>query len=108
MYYFENGNEAKKFNTRDGMAFKILKNKNIKKEKILDEICDTYKVSYEDVAYVGDDINDIGILEKVKMSFCPRDAHREVKQRVQYIMNTNGGQGVIREIVDTFLGDKVE
>ncbi len=49
-----------------------------------------------------------GILEKVKMSFCPRDAHREVKQRVQYIMNTNGGQGVIREIVDTFLGDKVE
>lgn len=138
MYYFENGNEAKKFNTRDGMAFKILKNKNIKigiitgestnivknrakklkmdilftgienKEKILDEICDTYKVSYEEVAYVGDDINDIGILEKVKMSFCPKDAHREVKQRVRYIINTNGGQGVIREIVDTFLGEKVE
>lgn len=30
MYYFEDGNEAKKFNTRDGMGFKILKEKNIK------------------------------------------------------------------------------
>ena len=36
------------------------------------------------------------------MSFCPRDAHKEVKERVQYVMNTNGGQGVIRDIVDSF------
>lgn len=136
MYYFEDGNEAKKFNTRDGMGFKILKEKNIKigiitgentnivkkraeklkldilytgienKGKVLDEICDTYKVSYEEVAYVGDDINDIEIIEKVKMSFCPKDAHKEVKERVQYVMNTNGGQGVIREIVDSFFRGK--
>lgn len=78
------------------------------KGKVLDEICDTYKVSYGEVAYVGDDINDIEILEKVKMSFCPKDAHKEVKEKAQYVMNTNGGQGVIREIVDSFFGGKNE
>lgn len=132
MYYFEDGNEAKKFNTRDGMGFKILREKNIKigiitgentnivkarakklkmdilftgvsnKGKVLDEICDTYKVSYEEIAYVGDDINDIDILKKVKMSFCPRDAHKEVKKKTRYVTKSKGGQGVIREIVDKF------
>ena len=132
MYYFENGNEAKKFNTRDGMGFKILRENNIKigiitgentnivrarakklkmdilfmginnKEKVLDEICNTYKVSYEEIAYVGDDINDIEILKKVNMSFCPSDAHRKVKKETKYVMESKGGQGVIREIVDKF------
>lgn len=132
MYYFENGNEAKKFNTRDGMGFKILRKNNIKigiitgentnivrarakklkmdilfmgidnKGKVLDEICNTYKVSYGEIAYVGDDINDIEILKKVKMSFCPSDAHRKVKKETKYVMESKGGQGVIREIVDKF------
>lgn len=132
MYYFEDGNEAKKFNTRDGMAFKLLREKNIKigiitgektnivenrahklkmdilyqgvtnKEEVLEEICCKYDVTYDEIAYVGDDINDLRTIEKVKMSFCPQDACKEIKRKAKYIAKARCGEGVIREIVDRF------
>ena len=99
MYYDELGNEWKKFNAKDGMGFKILRQNNIltgiitgenthiverraeklkldelyqgvtNKREILDKMVEKYNLSYEEVAYVGDDINDIAVLEKVRTIF---------------------------------------
>ena len=56
-----------------------------------------------DVLYVGDDLNDLDIIENIYLSFCPKDAAKEVRKKVKYILKTRGGEGVIREIVDKFL-----
>ena len=99
MYYDELGNEWKKFNAKDGMGFKILRQNNIltgiitgenthiverraeklkldelyqgvtNKSEILDKLVEKYNLSYEEVAYVGDDINDIAVIEKVRTIF---------------------------------------
>ena len=50
-----------------------------------------------------DDINDLDCLKVAGLSFCPSDACFEVKKSVGYILNKNGGNGAIREIVDLIL-----
>jgi 3-deoxy-D-manno-octulosonate 8-phosphate phosphatase (KDO 8-P phosphatase) len=54
----------------------------------------------ENVAYAGDDINDIDVLKLVGFSFCPSDAEDEVKAVSGYICDKKGGDGVIREIAN--------
>lgn len=60
-------------------------------------------ITLNDVAYIGDDINDIEILEKVKFSACPLDAVEEVKKIVDYICENKGGGGCVREFVNKIL-----
>ena len=104
MYYSENGDELKKFNTRDGMAFSLLRSKGIitgiitgenvdlnrrRAEKLqIDELhmgikdkvatvrmlSEKYKIPLDEIAYIGDDINDIPVLEEVGYACCPADA----------------------------------
>ncbi len=137
MYYFDNGLEAKKFNTRDGMAIKQLREKGIKvgiitgentnivknrakklkldylflgvdnKREVLEIICEKEKIDYQNVAYVGDDLNDLEILRKVGFSICPNDACREVKEICTYISSKDGGQGVIRDAVDNLIREAI-
>jgi arabinose-5-phosphate isomerase len=59
-------------------------------------------LTYEEVAYIGDDINDIDIMKSVKISACPSDAAVECKQCVNYICKAKGGEGCVREFV-TFI-----
>lgn len=130
MYYSENGDELKKFNTRDGMGIQLLREKGIKtaivtKEKtkivearanklkvdevyqgivdklsIFEELREKYSLEYSEIVYIGDDINDIPVLEKAGVSFCPNDAVDEVKNVSDYILSRKGGEGVIREVVE--------
>lgn len=133
MYYSENGDELKKFNTRDGMGFSFLKkqgiitgivtSENVKlnqrraqklKLDILEagcidklttvkKLCANYNIGLNNVAYVGDDLNDIEVIKNVGFGCCPADAMPAVKEQAKYIAKTNGGNGVIREIVDVIL-----
>ena len=130
MYYSENGDELKKFNTRDGMGIQLLRENGIKiaiitkentklverrsnKLKVddlfqgsdnklfaLEELKNKYNLDYSEIAYVGDDINDIPVLEKVGLSICPNDAITDVKRICDYITEKNGGDGVVREIYE--------
>lgn len=132
MYYSENGDELKKFNTRDGMGFKLLREKGIitgiitsesvelnrrRAEKLKLDIleagctdkvgavrkyCDQYGVALEHVCYIGDDINDIEVIKVVGLGCCPADAMPEVKAVADYVCQTKGGEGVVREVVDSF------
>lgn len=69
----------------------------------LDEILEKYNLSYENVAYMGDDIPDICILEKVALASCPNDAVKEVKAVCNFISSMNGGRGAVRELCDFVL-----
>lgn len=133
MYYSENGDELKKFNTRDGMGLRLLKERGIitgvitgeerelnrrrceklgidevhqgvkNKLEIVKELCNKYQVSSAEVLYVGDDINDLPVLTYVGFPCCVADAHSEVREAASYICENRGGGGAIREIADFLL-----
>lgn len=133
MYYTETGDEMKKFNTRDGMGIGLLhrlgfytaiitgenttivKNRAVKlgvhnvyqgvedKVAIMERLLEKYNLTYDEVAYVGDDMNDIELLKKVKCSFSVHDAIENVKNQVRYVTTASGGNGAVREIADLIL-----
>lgn len=130
MYYSEFGDELKKFNTRDGMGFKLLREKgvitgiltseNVKlnqrraeklkldiieagctdKLKTIKKICEGRNIDIKNVCYVGDDINDIEAIKAVGFGCCPSNAIDEVKVYASFIAPHKGGEGAIRDVID--------
>lgn len=133
MYYSEFGDELKRFNTRDGMGFSILRKKGIitgiitsesvdlnrrRAEKLkldileagcedkvaaVKRLCEKYSIPLENVIYVGDDINDLEVIGMVGYGCCPADAMPQVRSAAKYIAQAHGGEGVIREIVEKII-----
>ena len=133
MYYTENGDELKKFNTSDsaGVLFlKILKiktaiisgeksysvAKRAKKLKIdnvflgisdkvtvASKLKEKYQLKWEEIAYIGDDVNDILLLRKAGLSACPSSAEEYIKQEVDWVLTKKGGEGAFREFVQKYL-----
>ncbi len=129
----ENGHEYKTFNAKDGQGIVNLNNAGIitaiitarnngtvehraknlsikelhqgSKNKIetLEGIMNKYKISFDEIAYMGDDLPDICILEKVGLKGCPADAVEEVKAVANFISSKNGGRGAVREFCDYIL-----
>lgn len=60
-------------------------------------------LTFAQVAYIGDDVNDLEVLEKVGFSACPHDAHFSLVKVVDVVLQRNGGQGCVREFIDRFL-----
>lgn len=133
MYYTAKGDIMKKFHVRDGMGVTLLRKNNIptiivtkeetlmvrqwakkmkvgwlydgikQKELIFDEICKKFKITPDEAAYVGDDINDIRLLKKVGLSAVPNDGIKEAKAICNYVCHTNSGNGAFREFADLIL-----
>jgi len=133
MYYSESGDELKKFNTRDGMGIKLLQASGfvtafITREKtaiverrgqklavpevhqgvddkltVLTRLAGEYGLTLEQVAYVGDDVNDLEALRAVGFSAAPADAIPIVLQAVHYVCAKKGGEGAVRELTDLLL-----
>ncbi|MDN4606799.1 acylneuraminate cytidylyltransferase [Sporosarcina highlanderae] len=133
MYYSENGDMLKKFNTKDGMGLSMLKENNIilailtgensaivkkRAEKLgieevilgckdkvaaMDKLISKYNINYENVAFIGDDVNDLELLKKVGYSFSVADAIQIVKDSVDYVTFRKGGEGAVREVADLIL-----
>ena len=136
MYYSENGDELKKFNTRDGMAFSLLREKGISvgiitgenrelnrrraeklrldhiiqgctdKLSVIRSLCEKTGISLANVAYIGDDINDLEAIKAVGLGCCPADAVDEVRAAADIVTRAAGGGGVVREIAGLLLGQK--
>lgn len=68
------------------------------KAECLREYCEKRNILLQDVAYIGNDINDFEAMKLVGVKIVPKDAYEEVKQIANYITNAKGGYGVIREI----------
>ena len=133
IYHGNNGEELKKFNVKDGYAivnaqelgieFGIITGKeselvrtranelNIKylyqgiseKTLILDEIMQITGLQKEEIAYMGDDLNDIKIMKKVGFSGTPLDGVNEAKIIADFVSTKNGGEGAVREFIETIL-----
>ena len=72
---------------------------------ILNQWCDKLQISLDEVAIIGDDINDLSIMNEVGFSACPADAVLRVKQTVDLVLQTKGGRGCVREFIDFYLLD---
>ncbi|MBO5947308.1 HAD hydrolase family protein [bacterium] len=74
------------------------------KAPVVEELLEKYNLTKDEVAYIGDDINDIKPMELVKYAFAPQNANYKVKQlpHIQ-VISKNGGNGAIRELIDTLL-----
>ena len=133
MYYSENGDELKKFSTLDGLGMRLMREKGIlcgivtgentklvarRAEKlhldilkmgikdklaVVKELCGQYGISLQEVAYVGDDINDKELLEAVGFSASVPGAMDEVKAIVDYVTKRQGGSGAVREVIECIL-----
>ena len=133
MYYSQDMNELKKFTTSDsaGVLFfqllnipvgiitgeqtEIVRNRakklniNILKMGIknklneVKKLADEMNIKLEEIAYIGDDINDIQVLENVGISATPADSPEYVARFAKYRMTKNGGAGVFREFSEFIL-----
>ncbi|WP_226681945.1 KdsC family phosphatase [Sutcliffiella horikoshii] len=133
IYIGLNGEILKAFNVKDGYGIKLLKDFGIKtviitgrtseivclraKELGIDkvyqgidnkiekyyELKQEYNLNDEEIAYIGDDINDIGILRKVGCKFAVKNCTKELDEIVDYKSEFNGGDGAVREIATLIL-----
>lgn len=138
MYYSEKGDEMKKFNTKDGVAFRLLRERGIitgmvtaeevalnkrrcEKLKIdvfapgcrdkvdcLNRLCRTYNIRPEEVVFIGDDLLDKDAVEFAGLGCCPADGAEEVKAVADYVTKAKGGEGVIREVVDMLIAGRFD
>lgn len=133
MYYSESGDELKKFNTRDGMGIKLLQRAGIltaiitqestkivmrraqkltipevhqgafDKLAVLKDLIARHNLTMEQVAYIGDDVNDLQTLGAVGFSASPADGMPVVLKTVRYVCKQKGGEGAVRELADLIL-----
>ncbi len=133
MYYGSDGDTLKRFNTRDGMGMELLRNHGIltgiitreqteivsqraKKLQVdilvqgcrdklpaLQQILAERNLKASEVAYIGDDLNDVEVLAHVGFSAAPADAAEEARKIVHYICAAKGGAGCFREFAEVIL-----
>ncbi len=81
------------------MLFQNIKNKLKQTEMILDKL----GITWENVAYIGDDWNDFPVIERVGLSACPADSPEDFKKVVDYVTTRNGGNGAVRDFIEYIL-----
>ena len=57
----------------------------------------------EQCAHIGDDINDLELMDKAGISACPADANEILKKNAKIVLRKNGGEGCVREFIETYL-----
>ena len=67
---------------------------------ILKEWCEKLNITLQDVAFIGDDLNDLECMQMVGMAVCPADAVEKIKIASQIILNRKGGEGCVREFIE--------
>lgn len=133
MYYDQTGNEWKKFVTADSAGVLFCRNLKIPvaimtgeeteivkrraeklkvdflfqgvKDKLATaiELCNKLNITLNDVAFIGDDLNDLRLLREVGISGTPNNAPNYIKKEVTIITKKKGGEGAFREFVETIL-----
>jgi len=74
------------------------------KIEVIKDWCKELQIKAENIAYIGDDLNDLEILKFVGISACPNDAIEEVQSICDIILNAKGGNACVREVIDTYIG----
>ena len=138
IYYDETGNELKKFSTKDaagffaahavGIQYIILTGRECAatsrrltemkadylvqncKDKIayLQEFIKKERISFEEIGYLGDDLNDYTGMKLAGFAGCPADACEEIKEICDYVSAVKGGHGAVRDIICWMLKQRGE
>lgn len=133
LFYSENGEVMKRFCAKDGMGITLLNKAGIKSAIVTSEIsqivtnrakklkiehvilgsrnklqaikdlAEQLEISLEEIAYIGDDVNDYFALKEVGFSACPKNANKIIKETVYYVCKNKAGNGAVREICDLIL-----
>lgn len=133
IYYDDNGNELKRFSTRDGESIKLARSIGIKIVVITGRSCNATKrrmeelkidyfaqgvlnkydnligfmkqnnISKDEVGYIGDDINDLKAMSLAGFVGCPADSCKEVLSIAGFIAKRNGGAGAVRDVIEYVL-----
>lgn len=136
--YDEAGKETKNFNVKDGLIVGHLKKAGIitgaisgresaatskrcaelkvdfchqgivDKLSVFEKLISHYKLRAREVAFIGDDINDLPVLKQAGLSACPSDTFDYIKERVDLVTRVKGGHGVLREVADLVLAARGE
>ena len=124
MYYDGTNVELKKFNTYDsaGVLFEntqIVQRRADKlkvnycylgckdKVAITTKLCEELGITMKDVAYIGDDLNDLKLLRNVGWAGVPSSAPKYIQDAASIPIRKKGGEGAFREFVETILGDEI-
>ena len=135
IYMSANGELMKAFNIKDGYAIARLRDYGIEpviitgrsseivkqrcaelkikelhqgienKSYKLRDVCENLHVELSQVAYIGDDLNDLPCMKICGYSACPSDAMAQVKDSVSYVCQTKGGDGAVREFIDHIISN---
>ncbi len=130
LYFLADGSEAKAFSTLDGQGIKMLKNSGVNiaiitgrtstiverraanlsiehvvqgredKRTALDELLNTLQLSYDQVAYLGDDLPDLAPIRCVALGIAVANANFFVRQHAQAVTSLRGGEGAARELCE--------
>ncbi len=133
LYYLSSGDTLKKFHAHDGQGIKLWRSTGrlfgflsarecplvkqrakelqvdecalqvVDKIKWMDNWLDKHQLSFENLAYIGDDINDVKLISKACYSATPKDAIRQIQKKANYICKKKGGEGAVREFIDHLL-----
>ena len=136
MYYSERGDELKKFNTRDGKGIELLRQAGIRvvfitsentqlvkrraeklkvdalhqgvrdKAAVIQQATAKYGISRQEIAYIGDDVNDLAALQAVGLAVTGADGLPENKDVADYVTQARGGEGAVREVAMLILAAK--
>jgi YrbI family 3-deoxy-D-manno-octulosonate 8-phosphate phosphatase len=134
MYYSNSGDELKKFCTLDGMGISLLRQQQIKvavitgeqtqividrcrklhvdflfdhvrsKLEVLQKLAAEQHLSMNQIAYLGDDINDLDCIRAAGIGFCVPDAVFSVREAADVVLRRRGGAGAVREAAEYLLG----
>ena len=125
MYYTAEGDVMKRFSVKDGWGVIFLTGENTQivqkradklkidycylgvKDKVAQakELCRELGISLGEVAFIGDDLNDLPLLRLVGYSASPSNTPEYVKREVKYVTAAHGGYGAFREFVEKLLSD---
>ena len=133
IWLFENGEEQKGFHTHDGLGIELWHRAGLKsgiisgrvstaverrahgldmtyiwqgcseKERVFDETLAQAGVTNAEVAYIGDDLNDIPLMLRSGLGVAVADAALEAREHAHYVTNLAGGYGAVREVIELIL-----
>jgi YrbI family 3-deoxy-D-manno-octulosonate 8-phosphate phosphatase len=75
---------------------------------ILKQWCEKLNISLAQVAMIGDDVNDLEVMQAIGFSACPADATTKILEQVDCILSKKGGEGCVREFIEDVMGVEVK
>lgn len=94
--------EAVSKGSEDLSIFKVVQKCHDKKAALI-QILDETGLKPDEAAFIGDDLIDLAVMRYVGFSACPKDAVKDVLLRSSYVSPFNGGQGVVRDVIEFIL-----